>query len=48
MIVLDTHTWFWWISSPGQLSPTGKKAIERAMMEGQKNRFSSEQGHHRL
>ena len=23
MIVLDTHTWLWWISSPGQLSLGG-------------------------
>jgi PIN domain nuclease of toxin-antitoxin system len=37
MIVLDTHTWLWWISSPGQLSPTAKKAIDRAMREGQIN-----------
>ena len=31
MIVLDTHTWIWWISDPEQLSKRGREEIDRAM-----------------
>lgn len=31
MIVLDTHAWIWWVSSPERLSDTGREAIDRAM-----------------
>jgi PIN domain nuclease of toxin-antitoxin system len=33
MIVLDTHAWLWWLSSPDQLSAAARKAIDRAMAE---------------
>lgn len=29
-VVLDTHSWIWWISSPGELSAAGRKAIDSA------------------
>lgn len=35
MIVLDTHAWLWWVSDPGQLSAAARKAIDRAMSEGE-------------
>ena len=28
MIVLDTHVWIWWVSSPSFLSETAKTAID--------------------
>lgn len=28
MIVLDTHTWMWWVSAPSLLSPAARSAIE--------------------
>ncbi|XOF35204.1 MAG: hypothetical protein ACL93V_07940 [Candidatus Electrothrix sp. YB6] len=31
MIVLDTHAWLWWISSPEKLGPAAATAIEHAM-----------------
>lgn len=30
MILLDTHAWIWWVSSPEQLSPAAREAIEGA------------------
>jgi PIN domain nuclease of toxin-antitoxin system len=30
MIVLDTHAWIWWVSSPEFLSETAKQAIDEA------------------
>ncbi len=30
MIVLDTHTWIWWIDSPDMLGPAARNAIEEA------------------
>jgi PIN domain nuclease of toxin-antitoxin system len=30
VIVLDTHAWLWWLSNPGLLSPTARRATERA------------------
>jgi PIN domain nuclease of toxin-antitoxin system len=31
MIILDTHTWVWWVSSPKRLSPSAKKIIDHSM-----------------
>ena len=31
MIVLDTHAWIWWVSSPEFLSETAKKTIDEAI-----------------
>ncbi len=31
MIVLDTHAWVWWLSSPAKLSPPARKIIDRSM-----------------
>ncbi|CAK8723897.1 Ribonuclease VapC [Candidatus Electronema halotolerans] len=33
MIVLDTHVWLWWISSPEKLAPDAAQAISEAMQE---------------
>ena len=33
MIVLDTHVWVWWASSPELLSAKAKKAIEHAVVD---------------
>jgi len=30
MIVLDTHAWIWWVSSPEYLSETAKQIIDEA------------------
>jgi len=35
MIVLDTHAWLWWLSSPAQLSSAARKAVDHAMTEGE-------------
>ena len=29
MIVLDTHTWLWWISKPSSLSQSARRRIDR-------------------
>ncbi|MFU8858244.1 MAG: type II toxin-antitoxin system VapC family toxin [Deferrisomatales bacterium] len=34
MIVLDTHAWLWWVSSPEQLSPAARAAVERSAAAG--------------
>lgn len=39
MIVLDTHVWIWWVSSPACLSETAKRTIDEAVTE--KNIFIS-------
>ena len=39
MIVLDTHAWIWWVSSPEYLSETAKQTIDEAATE--KNVFIS-------
>jgi PIN domain nuclease of toxin-antitoxin system len=39
MIVLDTHAWIWWVSSPVFLSETAKRIIDEAVAE--KNVFIS-------
>lgn len=31
MIVLDTHAWVWWVSSPGQLSASAREVIDAAI-----------------
>jgi len=33
MIVLDTHAWIWWVSSPEFLSETAKQIIDEAATE---------------
>jgi PIN domain nuclease of toxin-antitoxin system len=33
MIVLDTHSWIWWVSSPAFLSETAKQIIDEAVTE---------------
>ena len=35
MIVLDTHAWLWWLSTPAQLSPGARKAVDGAAAEGE-------------
>ncbi len=30
MILLDTHTWIWWLGETGQLSETAARAIDQA------------------
>lgn len=35
MIVLDTHAWLWWISSPDLLSAAARKTIDHAMTDGE-------------
>ena len=35
MIVLDTHAWLWWLSSPAHLSPAARKAVDHAVAEGE-------------
>jgi len=34
MIVLDTHAWVWWASSPELLSAKARKAVEQAVADG--------------
>lgn len=29
-MLLDTHAWVWWISSPEKLSPAAREAVEDA------------------
>lgn len=31
MIVLDTHAWIWWVSSPAFLSETARQVIDEAV-----------------
>jgi PIN domain nuclease of toxin-antitoxin system len=31
LIVLDTHTWIWWVSSPEQVSREAREAIHQAV-----------------
>jgi PIN domain nuclease of toxin-antitoxin system len=31
LIVLDTHTWIWWVASPEQLSEQARQEIDQAM-----------------
>ncbi len=33
MIVLDTHAWIWWVSSPTLLSETAKRIIDEAITQ---------------
>jgi len=33
MIVLDTHSWIWWVSNPAFLSETARKIIDEAVTE---------------
>ena len=33
MIVLDTHAWLWWISSPEKLGLAARKALDQAASE---------------
>jgi PIN domain nuclease of toxin-antitoxin system len=33
MIVLDTHTWVWWVSNPDNLSVTAKNRINRSITD---------------
>lgn len=34
MIVLDTHTWLWWVSNPELLSAKAQKNIDAAVTQG--------------
>jgi len=34
VIVLDTHAWLWWVSSPEMLSPAARDAMEGARSLG--------------
>lgn len=33
MIMLDTHVWLWWVSSPDKLSGPARERIERAIID---------------
>ncbi len=33
LIILDTHTWIWWLTSPDQLSPKAAAAIDYEIVE---------------
>ena len=33
-LLLDTHAWVWWVSSPDRLSRTQRAAIDRALRRG--------------
>jgi PIN domain nuclease of toxin-antitoxin system len=33
VIVLDTHAWLWWLSSPELLSAAARKAVDHAMAD---------------
>lgn len=35
MIVLDTHAWIWWASSPERLSRRAGKAVDKAVSDGE-------------
>lgn len=35
MIVLDTHTWVWWVSTPEQLSGVARNEIDQARQRGE-------------
>jgi PIN domain nuclease of toxin-antitoxin system len=35
LIVLDTHTWVWWVSSPEQISAPAREVIDAAMERGE-------------
>jgi PIN domain nuclease of toxin-antitoxin system len=35
LIVLDTHAWVWWISSPEQISQPAREVIDQAMERGE-------------
>jgi PIN domain nuclease of toxin-antitoxin system len=35
LIVLDTHAWVWWVSSPEQISAPAREAIDSAMERGE-------------
>ncbi|MBN2374536.1 type II toxin-antitoxin system VapC family toxin [bacterium] len=39
MILLDTHVWLWWVSSPEMLPPKAKLVLDKAMKD--KNIFIS-------
>jgi PIN domain nuclease of toxin-antitoxin system len=34
VIVLDTHSWVWWLSQPERLSPRAARAIDTALRKG--------------
>jgi len=34
MIVLDTHTWLWWLHDPAKLSPDAVKRIQEEQVSG--------------
>ena len=34
MIVLDTHTWVWWVAMPERLSKAARTAVEKATADG--------------
>lgn len=33
MIMLDTHTWVWWVSNPEKLSVPARERIEKAVID---------------
>lgn len=33
MIILDTHTWVWWVSDPEKLSAPARERIEKAVIK---------------
>lgn len=34
MIIADTHAWIWWVSNPGRLSKTARRALDGATAVG--------------
>ena len=41
MIVLDTHAWVWWVSSPDRLPGPARSAVERTVADGESLFISS-------
>ena len=40
-LVLDTHAWIWWLSSPNQIPRKAKRALDRAVAAGEHLRVSA-------
>ena len=41
MKLLDTHTWIWYVSTPGRLSPTSRQALDEDVALGKRLLVSS-------
>lgn len=41
MILLDTHAWVWWVSDPGRLPESSRRAIQESLDAGEPVRVST-------